>query len=726
MKSRRRIWGNSCRLPAQITIYAALSLILVLSLVCTCIQSAYISLYKADADMASRLSVESVFAGYSNKMLEEFDILGLKNGDSLEIKLGQYADVNFKGNSRNTQFVSAQFEEKVFMTDHDGIGLEKQILEYMNYGIYSELMQKITGLEQQNKKSQIYQSVTEEIKSCEQKIFEIDRIFLDLVELVEGIQTDDAGIVVKNGKPISTGQHFAKEVLCRTVSMEHTEIMSSEVYGVLTGNDSKYVNAVEIIVEMMDDVDVLSELGNEESENDGANSCAELYRRNFERLSLAVSESIVKSKQAMEKIKEYVQKKQICSKLIDQCVDKVEQNRQMLGESWCENVFLDLQDMKGGETQNGKYQLCRIDEIEKGLIQNLSVLEKAADFLQSLNVTLQQNICDVIKLQLQQLKEVVSELSHEQLKFDYSMVDFQNKSTGVSAWKDLYKTLTQGISGLVLSDACVSECTVEYVDLASQKITQTEMNEQETQSDNSLASQMKNKVMYDEYLFERFNCYLDASEEKEKKERWCALEYPLEYIISGHLNDRENINDIIMKISLIREGLNLAYLITDATKRNEALSLASVLVGFTGNTAVIKAAQYLIMGVWAYGESICDLRLLFNGKTVPLIKNRENWHLSLEKLIALNFDLPDDPNKDSDTKGIGELDYKDYLRGLLLVQDQVKKRYRTMDVIELRMMALGEENFRMKDYIWSARGVISAKIEKSRELYIKEVQFQYA
>lgn len=723
MKSARRIRQKRSRLSGQITIYAALSLILILSLGCTCIQSALVTSYKADADMASRLSIESVFAGYYNKMLDEFEIFGLKDDNLLDNKLGRYADENLKGSGQNAQFVSAQFDEKVFMTDQDGIGLERQVLEYMNYGIYSELMQKMTGLEQENKKSTVYQSVIEEMKSCEEKIFEIDSIFLKLIEFVEGIQTDDEGIAVKNGKPISTGEHFAKEILCGPVSMEQAGITSSDIYDVLTGSNSKYMDANEVIMDLIEDVNVLIET---EDEDNGANSCTELYRRNLNRLSQSVNASIDKTKDALEKIKEYVQEKLVCGKYIDQCVNLIDQNRIVLGEELCENILLDLQEMNCTETRSGQYQLCSVDVVNKGLEKNLSVLEKAAVQLQSLNVTLQQNNCDDVKKKLYYLKDVLSEISNEPLKFDYSMINFEKKSDGVSAWKKLYKTLTQGISELVLTDESVSECTIQYSNLASEKVRETGGREQKIESENCLTSQVKDKIIYDEYLLEHFKCYLDVWEEKGEKAFWCALEYPLEYIICGHSNDRENINDIIMQISLIRESLNMAYLITDGAKRNEAFSLASALVGFTGNMAVIKAAQYLIMGVWAYGESICDLRQLFKGKVVPLIKNKENWHLSLEKLIALNFDFPDEQNKDSEAKKIGELNYKDYLRGLLLMQNQVIKRYRTMDIMELRMIALGEQDFRMTDYIWSAQGSISTKIKNSSQLYIKEVQFQYA
>lgn len=44
--------------------------------------------------------------------------------------------------------------------------------------------------------------------------------------------------------------------------------------------------------------------------------------------------------------------------------------------------------------------------------------------------------------------------------------------------------------------------------------------------------------------------------------------------------------------------------------------------------ALIKAGQYLIMSVWAYGEAIMDMRDLYAGNKVALVKNEKtgNYH----------------------------------------------------------------------------------------------------
>lgn len=70
----------------------------------------------------------------------------------------------------------------------------------------------------------------------------------------------------------------------------------------------------------------------------------------------------------------------------------------------------------------------------------------------------------------------------------------------------------------------------------------------------------------------------------------------------------------MLKLSGIRTGINLAYLITDQSKKAEAYSLAATALGFTGNMAIIKAGQYLVLSVWAYAEAVVDLRKLYSGE----------------------------------------------------------------------------------------------------------------
>ena len=59
------------KVKAQITVYAALSVFLVITLICTCIRSAAVSAGRVRVEMASVLSMEAVFADVMTSLPNE-------------------------------------------------------------------------------------------------------------------------------------------------------------------------------------------------------------------------------------------------------------------------------------------------------------------------------------------------------------------------------------------------------------------------------------------------------------------------------------------------------------------------------------------------------------------------------------------------------------------------------------------------------------------------------
>lgn len=86
-------------------------------------------------------------------------------------------------------------------------------------------------------------------------------------------------------------------------------------------------------------------------------------------------------------------------------------------------------------------------------------------------------------------------------------------------------------------------------------------------------------------------------------------------------------------LKLLRNGLNLAYLYSCPEKREAALAAAQVLT--PGPAAALT--QALILESWALLEAENDLRILEAGEGVAIIKRDENWAVSLENVLALDF-----------------------------------------------------------------------------------------
>ena len=216
-------------------------------------------------------------------------------------------------------------------------------------------------------------------------------------------------------------------------------------------------------------------------------------------------------------------------------------------------------------------------------------------------------------------------------------------------------------------------------------------------TDTSYTSQ----ILFQQYLMEKLGNYTAPGKG--------ALKYQTEYILGGKTGDIENLKSVARRLLLIREGVNMVHLVSDGTKRAQAAGLASAIASaflIPPATGVIEAALLLC---WAFGESILDVRELFDGGKVPLVKSASDWQLSLENLPELLNGL------DSVRRGSEDgMSYEDYLQVLLLGVSREEKITRAMDMIELCVREKGRKNFRMDSCIVAAEISVDVKANKRK------------
>ncbi len=214
-------------------------------------------------------------------------------------------------------------------------------------------------------------------------------------------------------------------------------------------------------------------------------------------------------------------------------------------------------------------------------------------------------------------------------------------------------------------------------------------------TDTSYTSQ----ILFQQYLMEKLGNYTAPGKG--------GLKYQTEYILGGKTGDIENLKSVARRLLLIREGVNMVHLVSDGTKRAQAAGLASAIASaflIPPATGVIEAALLLC---WAFGESILDVRELFDGGKVPLVKSEADWQLSLENLAELLNGL------DSVRRGSEDgMSYEDYLQVLLLGVSREEKITRAMDMIELCVREKGRKNFRMDSCIVAAEISVDVKANK--------------
>jgi hypothetical protein len=697
------------RAKGQITVFSALTIMLVLSLVCTCIKSAGVSAVRAQFEAAAALSMESVFAGYSNPLLEEFDIFARKDTDNFSGLLTHYMKEN---SSDGAQLMSCEMSEKILMTDCKGECVVSEIAAYMKAGGFISSYESSEDLKKQKEQSEALKEITEEITDCENAICEMDTCILGIIQETEGLSVDNTGIVIFHEEPVSTGKYFVKAVIPKKISMDVIGIKDGTVYMCAQKND-KYINVCESIDNMLADVseyESAADSGDDDSDAD-MEDYSEAYKNEYDLLDKALSESLSATERALKNVNDYNRKKGESDRKVSECMEKLNQKRDMLGGELYTSLYEEIEKLQ----KDGGSSLCDIDEVSLALEEKEMQLTDCMEALQNIDSEISRDNISELYGKLDMLYDSFLKFSNDDLVFDYSGINFSQKTEGLKKIKEIYKTISEGITELVVDADKISDKTISYKNLAGNYMKDNTLSE----SSSSAFTEAEKELLYNEYLFKKFPSYTDyiskdGSFEKDSEKQ---LDYMIEYILYGKSSDKENLSLCVSELALLREGINLAYLLTDSEKKQEAYVLALSLAGYTGNMALVQAAKYLILAAWAYGESVVELRQLYMGKKAEPVKHRESWHLSLENLLKLEFD--------DDTSGDKGMDYEEYLRMLLLMEDSVKKNYRTMEAMELRMIELGNPSFRMKDYIYGAEADIVYRITLTGQYVQKHVSYNY-
>lgn len=224
----------------------------------------------------------------------------------------------------------------------------------------------------------------------------------------------------------------------------------------------------------------------------------------------------------------------------------------------------------------------------------------------------------------------------------------------------------------------------------------------EIEKDFSYTSQ----ILFQQYLMEKLgNCQKPSAK---------GLAYQMEYVLFGKESDQENLKAVAKRLLLIREGVNFTTLLADAGKRAQvqtlALAIASTFL-IPPAASVIEAALLLC---WSFAESVLDVRELFAGGKIPLVKSYDEWQLSLQNLPYLLDVL------DSDRRSVEQgMTYEDYLQVLLLTQNIDNKISRGMDMLELEIREkTGNDDFRLDSCITGIEVQIDVNANQQKELTV--------
>ena len=673
-------------LRAQITVMAAMVFMIVVSFVTTCVDSAAMSGYNTIIKQSCSLSDESVFAAYSNDLLEQFDIFALKKSDIINEKIPQYIKENIKTYSKDLSLTEASYTGYKYMTDNGGYGVEEQIIKYMKSGGYADVVKNYNAVNNRIKESDAVRRVTEAICSTQAAAGESSSVMSLL---------------------IST---------CSDMDEKENEISS------MVAECKKNMDELHYMYEA-DDVNILSQ-----------------YSRKIERISDEIHNI---SQDILYQASSYEELRTKSEQSIRECHEKLNFNRSDISDELYQELSEDIDRLY---TEYGDADVLSEGYIRDSVDNDNSIIENIVGNMQAVqdicmkisepDVEKQEYITKIEKI-YEDIESEINGFSIKTIVQEYEQYTFRadDYNTSITSLNKIYQMLKEGAAGLVI-DGEISDKSMDYSDLADTCVSGS-------YGGDGISNIDIRQALVSEYIISRYACYTDYIEKNgqqtgyiEKKDRAAGrlLDYEIEYILCGRQSDKDNLNEVIFKLVLIREGLNLSYLVTDVQKKNECFGLALQLLGYTGNMVLIKAAQYFIMSIWAYAESVMELRELYAGESIATVKNADNWITDINTVISsgaagLKTSLFSDKNKagkeTGNTAGYNSLDYMDYMRILLLIKDRTARNAGIMSAMEMVMIALGHEDFRMKEYIYEASGTAVFIYVKNGQTYSQKLEYSY-
>ncbi len=263
------------------------------------------------------------------------------------------------------------------------------------------------------------------------------------------------------------------------------------------------------------------------------------------------------------------------------------------------------------------------------------------------------------------------------------------------------KMKKHGVLALVMPDQKISQKTIRTETLVSHR------GRSSGNYGTSSAGRMTDRILFRMYLSQKFPSASAVTGAG-------ALDYEMEYLLSGKASDEKNLKSAVRQLLLMREGVNYMFLLRDAKRLAEAQSLALAISSAAMLPVLEEPVKHGILLAWAYAESISDVRILMSGGKIAPIKTGADWKTDL-------YQIGGEPSAAAGTSGHStgqtgvsgdrgwnrKMDYSQFLFLLLWTKKEETLTYRCMDLIEGReQVQMDRMVSRMEErFVYEARPV---------------------
>ncbi len=189
------------------------------------------------------------------------------------------------------------------------------------------------------------------------------------------------------------------------------------------------------------------------------------------------------------------------------------------------------------------------------------------------------------------------------------------------------------------------------------------------------------------YIFDKFNDYVqwqNRPDSRKRKANLCFEGGEIEYIIAGHKDGMTNQIQICGEIFVLREGINVVFLVTNPEKRNE-ITILSCLI-----SSIFPFAEPFVQSgitlLWSGIESVYEINLLLNDHKIPIAKvNSGDWYTDIDGNSVKQ--ISGSSEEKSKEKGVS---YRDFLLLFLMAQQDEKTAERTMSLIDFNLKKMNQ------------------------------------
>ncbi len=576
--------------PGEITVFLSLSLLCVFALLCVMVEGARTTGSRYYFQLAVNGSLDTLFSQYHRELWKKYRILGLQYETEadvlkrLETYVEKYLSVENWYPMHLEQMDRKEWEN---LTDQGGDFLIQEVLDYMKYGIWDQLV----------------------------------------------LAPEKGGQFLKDIKEASAAGKMTKTYDGQEKEVQKLENSVRKILDCVQKQERYAANIGQALAE--DDTENFYEEAKKfRKEADKMDGLLKIYEKRAGQLK----DALLKSKNQMSQLQ-----------------GEFQENRSQMFEEQM-NPYVSYVEEDGRRHQ----ELLGQKDIS---LENLNLLKETEELVEQLEEEETYEDEEEEEFSLEPAEELWNRFCPSGLKLDVAKGDKEKQG-----FLEQVRSLVEGglLQMVLPEDMKISDGKIEAGDLPSL------LSDEKSKEQRNLAD----LVLINEYCGQYFLHALSV----EKRE----VQYEIEYLLHGNKTDRKNLEETVTQLFLIRQGLNMIYLLSDSGKQEEARALAAVITGVTGLAPLVEIMSCFILVIWAMGESMMDVRKLLSGGSIPLWKNQGDWKLSLDGLLTMGKEKCCPDNQDEAGKRNG-FSYETYLKLLLLAEDAGDKQLRMMDMIQVNI-----------------------------------------